>query len=57
MQKKRKRGKKIQKKIGYKKKNTRGGGQPVSDNRKRLKEKEPMKKKTRQERAPRYLKF
>ena len=33
------------------------GWRPVSDNRKRLKGKEPMKKETRQERAPRYLKF
>ena len=33
------------------------GWLPVSDNRKRLKEKEPMKKETRQERTPRYLKF
>ena len=45
-----------QKKIGYKKKKTHGW-RPVSDNRKILKEKEPMKKETRQERAPRYLKF
>ena len=44
-----------QKKIGYKKKNTQW--RPVSDNTKRLEEKEPMKKETRQERAPRYLKF
>ena len=44
-----------QKKTGYKIKTH--GWRPVSDNRKRLKEKEPMKKETRQERAPRYLKF
>ena len=44
-----------QKKIGYKRKTH--GWRPVSDNRNRLKEKEPMKKETSQERAPRHLKF
>ena len=55
MQKKRKSGKKSKVKKDIKRKPH--GWRPVSDNMKRLKEKEPMKKETRQERVPRYLKF